>query len=185
MRTETSGRFDWATGGTATLRGPVAQEHEGNGAQENFQVEPQRPVVEVKQVELHPVLEINSVAALERPQAGQAGTHAQAPPLPRFIFLHFLRNGRSRADERHVTTQDIPQLRQLIDAQLAQPAAERRTARVVFHLENRAVELVELLELWPQLIGVVHHRAKFEQRELPAAETTTSLTVEDRAARGQ
>src|SRR5579864_8683232 len=169
MRTETSGRFDLATGGAATLRSPVAQKHKGNGAEENLDVEPERPVVEIKQVELHPMFEVDMVAAFESPQAGQPGTHAQTPPLPRFVFLDFLRNGRPRADERHVSAHDVPQLRQLINAQLAEPSSQGSAARVVFHLENGTVELVVWFQLSPQLISVLHHGTKLQQGKFSPA----------------
>ena len=56
--------------------------------------------------------------------------------MVRLEVLGLVRDARPRADERHVAAQDVDQLRQLVEARLAQPAAERVTA-------SAAVELVE------------------------------------------
>ena len=50
------------------------------------------------------------------------------------------KNGRSgpRADDRHVAAQHVPELRQLVEVEAAQPAADRRRARVVVARPDRA-----------------------------------------------
>src|SRR5215471_6738873 len=110
-----------------------------NGLQKDLGIEPQRPAVDVGEVKLHPAVEIEPAAALERPQAGQAGPHTQAPPLPRFVLLHFFRDRWAWSDERHVSAQDVPELGELIETGAAQPAPDRRHARVVGNLEYGSV----------------------------------------------
>ena len=44
----------------------------------------------------------------------------------------------TRADDRHVAAQHVPELRQLVEVAAAQPAADRRAARVVLARPDRA-----------------------------------------------
>src|SRR3972149_5740438 len=51
--------------------------------------------------------------------------------LPGRIAFHQPGHFRARAYEAHLSLQDVDQLRQLIEAEAAQPAADARHARVV------------------------------------------------------
>src|ERR1022692_5333357 len=163
---------------------PPSGKDDGNGAQEDLEIEPQRPVVDVGEVELHPAVEVDMVAAFQHPGASQAGTHAQTPPLPVFILLHFLGNGGTRSDERHVTPQDVPKLRQLVKAETAQPASHRGDAGVVADLEHRAVKLVQLVKLRAHLFGVVDHGTELVQLEAAPAQPAAGLAKKHRTGRG-
>ena len=121
-----------------------------DGLDEDLGIEPQRPAVDVGKIELHPAIEVQPAAALQRPQAGHPWTHAQPPTLPRFVFFHFLRHGRPRANKRHITAQDVPQLRQLVHAGAAQPAAHWRAARIIGNLEHWPIHFVQVLDLRTQ-----------------------------------
>jgi len=72
----------------------------GNGFEQNFQVEPERPVVNVFQIEADPVLEIgNLVAAADLPETGEAGLDAQAAAMRQVVeTLHLVHRQRARAD---------------------------------------------------------------------------------------
>src|SRR5579871_1322289 len=61
---EREAAYGWRSGS------PGASEHCWNGAQQNLEVEAERPHIDVLQVELHPLLEGNAVAAHDLPQAG-------------------------------------------------------------------------------------------------------------------
>ena len=56
--------------------------------------------------------------------------------MMRLEVLRLVRDARTRADERHVATENIEQLRQLVETRPAEPAAERGDDVV-------ALELVE------------------------------------------
>ena len=105
-----------------------------------LQVEPQRPVVDVLEIHPHPVVEVaDPVAAAHLPQARDARPHAQLPLVPQLVALELVRERRARADQAHVSLEHAPQLRQLVQAVLAQEAPERRHARIVPDLEDRAL----------------------------------------------
>jgi hypothetical protein len=73
--------------------------------------------------------------------------------------------GRPRADDRHLATDHVEDLRQLVEARLAQEPADARDAWVVRDLEVRRRQDVEVLEGGLQLLGVLDHRPELEHRE--------------------
>ena len=70
-------------------------------------------------------------------------------------LLHELRPLRPRADEAHVAAQHVEDLRQLVDAHLADEAADARDAIVVGRRPARA----------SVLLGVDAHAAELEHAE--------------------
>src|SRR5436190_7048717 len=93
---------------------PCAGEDHRQGATEDFQVEPERPVVNVLKVEPHPILEIVYVVTpAYLPETSQAGLDAQAAPMREVIKpFHFIHGQRARTDEAHFAAPDVEQLRQ-------------------------------------------------------------------------
>ena len=79
----------------------------------------------------------------------------------------------SRADERHVAPQHVPELRQFIDARPAEQAAHRRASRVVVSRPDRT----------GLGFGVLVHRAELVDGELLAVQAHPLLPVEDRPRR--
>ena len=80
---------------------------------------------------------------------------------------------RTRADDRHVAAQDVPELRQLVEVEAAQPAADRRAPRVVVAGPDRA----------GGVLGAFVHRAELVDLEGAAVESHALLRVEHRAPR--
>ena len=75
---------------------------------------------------------------------------------------------RTRADYAHVTLNDIPELRQLVDAVLAQETSYSSHTRVFV-----AGELWSIV-----LLGILHHRAEFVDVERHIMIAHTFLAVE-------
>lgn len=92
-------------------------------------------------IELEAAVEADVVAAADLPEAGDTGRgHADDRQI--FAdFLFFARQVRARADKAHLALDDIEDLRQFIEAVLADELANFRDARVI------ASELLELLPL--------------------------------------
>ncbi len=78
------------------------------------------------------------------------------------------------AHQAHVAHEHVPQLRQFVERQLAQRAAERRAARIVLHRPARARHL-----------GVGAHAAELDHAEPAAVQAHALLRVEHGAARIQ
>src|SRR6266571_7774630 len=130
-----------------SLRRALAGENCGDRSQQNLQVEARRPVIDVIEVELHPAIEVNRVAAADLPETRQSRFHRKAPAMPPVIRRDFLRNGWPRSDETHVALEHVPELRDLVERELAQPAADAGDARIAVGLEDRSGHLVEMRDL--------------------------------------
>jgi hypothetical protein len=90
---------------------------------------------------------------------------------------------RARADQGHLAADHVEQLRQLVERPAAQQAPHACHARVLADLEQRAADLVVLLEALLQVLGAVDHRAELEARERPAADAGPHRPVQERSAR--
>src|SRR5205085_4283894 len=78
----------------------------------------------------------------------------------------------SRPDEAHIAANDVDELRQLVNAQLAYEATDARDARIILTRPDRAV-----------LFGVGAHRAKLDHPENVVVQSEALLCVENRPAR--
>src|SRR5579872_1775819 len=143
-----------------TLICPSPQKRPRNGPQQDLPIERQRPVVDILHVHLHPGLEIHTVPAGKGPQAGQPWAHPQTPALPALVLIHFTRNCRTWSYQRHVASQDIPQLRPLVNREFPQIPSHSRYARVVGNLEGG---LPDAEVRYPGLQGfsILAHGAEF------------------------
>ena len=73
---------------------------------------------------LHPVIEVvDLVAAAHLPQTGDAGPDAELALVPEFVACQFMPERRAWPNQAHVALEHAPQLRQFVDAELAQEPA--------------------------------------------------------------
>src|ERR1051326_4786470 len=79
---------------------------------------------------------------------------------------------RSRPDKVHVAAQDVPELRNLVNADFANDAPDARHAIVAVAGPNRSI-----------LLSVRAHRAKLHQRKRATVFTDALLLVKNRPAR--
>lgn len=99
------------------------------------------------------------------------------------VALDFGGNDGTRADEAHIAADDVPELRQLVEAGLAQEGAELRDARIVLELEvlfpllaGRGVLLEVFLE---GFLCVRDHRLELIAREEFASLAHTLMGKDD------
>ena len=115
---------------------PVLPEHDAEGPREDPQVRRQARVAHVPQLQLlpAPVLPGGVVAVGHLPPAGDAGPHREhlVTVVPELVGL-VERHG-PRADHAHVSRQDVYELRDLVQARLADESAELGHARVAVDL---------------------------------------------------
>src|SRR5262249_33044871 len=155
-----------------------AAQHRRNRTQQNLEVQPERPFVNVLQIQLHPLLERNVAATTHLPQTGDARLHAESPALPVFTeaFIVPHRQG-PRTYQTHVSDEDVEELRQFVDAGAAQELSDRRDARIILDLEDRSADFVQMLDLLHLLFRIDHHRPEFEDFE-PALVQSQALLHE-------
>src|SRR4051812_1933767 len=80
---------------------------------------------------------------------------------------------RARSDDAHVSAQDVPKLRNLVDAQFAKPFSDRINARVI------------VAGLTGELGMIGPHRSKFINYKLSVLHAGPDLLVKKRAGRLQ
>src|SRR4029077_1419488 len=134
----------------------------------------------IKEVELHPAIELQAAAPLEGPEAGQPRSHPQAATLPGLVVFHFRGQRRSWSHQGHVSAQNIPELRELIQAQHSHPMPYDRAPGVVLHFEDWTIDLVQLLQMRQKLVCVCNHGTKLQQRESTSSQAAAGLAIKDR-----
>jgi hypothetical protein len=88
---------------------------------------------------------------------------------------------RPRTDDAHFSSQDVEELRKLVDTPAPEQPADPRHARILRKLEHRILQCVERHEIREQIFGTVHHRSELVQAERLHALAGTFLPEEDRA----
>ena len=104
----------------------MAEQHGRNSPEENLQVQPDGPIVDVLKIEFYPGLKfVDLVSTADLPKTRNSRFDAEATPLRRIRkVFHFVRRQRTRTDQTHLSDQNIEKLRQLIDTEFTQPATE-------------------------------------------------------------
>src|SRR4029077_13861061 len=86
----------------------------GSG-KKNLQVEPDRPVLAITQIQPHHFVKPRPVAPAHLPQARYARSYFQnSSPVPDIVNFKLVRNWRPGANQRHIPAQHVPELRKLI-----------------------------------------------------------------------
>lgn len=147
--------------------GAAAADNGRKGAEEDLDIQPERPVVDVGKVEGDPFLEVfDAVAAGDLPETGEARLNTEAAALGVFFdTIDFVNGKRTRAHEAHFATEDIEELGKFVDAEAAEPGAEGKDAWVIADLENRAVHFVLSGEFVAHRFGVGVHGAELPHHE--------------------
>src|ERR687887_2433174 len=141
-------------------------------AREDLQVDPGGAVVDVPAVELDPVLPRQLRATVDLRPARQARLDLEPAALSRRVALDLVGKRRARADQAHLPAQDVPELRDLVEREAAQKAADARDPRVA--LVDRPAG--------PLRLGADDHRPQLEQLEVGSVLPDAPLPVEDRSA---
>jgi hypothetical protein len=79
-------------------------------------------------------------------KTGHPGCRLQPAQVPRLVLHHPSRKWRPGTDKAHLTSDDILDLRQLIEAELPNVPTHASQSRVVTHLEDAALSLVLCLQ---------------------------------------
>src|SRR5256885_3587373 len=82
-----------------TLCGPSTAEHDGDGAEEDADVEPERRSLHVREIESVHVAEAEPAAAADLPEAGEARLHQKPQMHPCGVFGDRVRNIWARSHQ--------------------------------------------------------------------------------------
>ena len=150
-----------------------AAEHHPNGPGQDPQIERQRPVLDVPQVELDPLGPRQRRAAVDLRPPGDPRLDGEPATLALGVLLDLDRERRARADDRHLAADHVPQVRKLVERVAAQEVAEARDPRVALGDG----------EAGAREFGAVDHRPQLVDREQPSVETHPRLRIDRVAAR--
>src|SRR6185295_3122693 len=158
-------------------------EHRGNGLQENPEILPECPFPDIVDLQPDDLLKVrNEVSAVDLPGTGNSRLYIEPGVVMLLVKIDLGGQRRAGADQRHVTTQDIPQLGQLIQTGSSQERSQPRDPWVVLDFEQPEV-IVEAAsgQVLPQGLRVMHHAPKLGDLEQSATEPYPRLPEEDRA----
>src|SRR5271165_389985 len=163
----------------------MTEDNHGEGPEQNAKIQPDRPVSDIKRIQLNPLLVAGVVASGYLPQAGQAALDARVQLEAGSVARDFLMPDRARANQAHIAAQDVPQLRQLVQARLPQKASDPGNAGIVLQLVIAFPFLAQVLTL-PQVffqsaIGIENHGAKFPSGKELSAMPNAFLSIKHRA----
>src|SRR5919202_85875 len=143
---------------------PAPRHHRRQRPQDQPHVRPQGPVGDVQVVELDHLLERDARAAQDLPQAGEARRQVDARAQPAVQLAMLGLDERARADEAHLALEDVPELRELVEARDPQQTPDARDPRVVIEQEPVRVA-AQRGELLLALLRPDDHRAELDELE--------------------
>jgi hypothetical protein len=147
---------------------PLAAKNGGQGTAKDAQIEPEVAVLDIPDIHLKTSLPIGGVATVHLRPTGHARTNLVSSRLTFGVLGQVLDQKRSRSYQAHVASEDIPHLRQLVEARRPQEPAEWR-------------EPVCVRKQLADLVSLVGHRAELQQRERCSVQAWTLVTKEHRA----
>ena len=149
----------------------------------NLPIYPEAALFDILHVQIHPFLKREVIAVRgDLPIAAQTGCYIQALLFVVAVLFHLAGKCRAGANDAHIALQDVPKLRQLVEAGLADKLAHAGNAGVILDLEHRAVHLVLFQQIVQFCLCVGAHRAELvELKRLTISSNT--LLRENRASR--
>ena len=100
------------------------------GAHQDNEVQHERPVFDVVQVEVRCAVHRNARVTIDLPPAGDTWGHQVARVLPVVVRRHDLRKLGPRSDDAHIAAKSVPELWNLVEATPSQKASNSGQARV-------------------------------------------------------
>src|SRR5690348_5048583 len=146
----------------------LTRTHQANGPGENAQIERQRLVLDIPEVEFDPLGPRQRRTAIDLRPPRDAGLDPQAPELALRVLADLHRNGRSRTDDRHLSADHVPEVGHLIQRVAPQPPADAGYALIA--LLNRKPGAYEL--------RAADHRPQLVDRELAFVLADAGLCID-------
>src|SRR5687767_14526124 len=103
----------------AALVDPLTGDDDSYRTQEDPEVEPPRPVLDVPEVELDPLVPAQLRAAVDLRPARQPRADREPAALALGVLRDLDLDRRAGADDRHVAAQHVDEVRQLVDREAA------------------------------------------------------------------
>ena len=160
---------------------------DGDGAPNEDDVEPDVPVADIPGIHLDAFFISRVAAAAGLPHAGDAGAdHVEVFDV-RAVFGDFILDDGPWADEAHFPFEDVEQLRQFVQAGLAQEGATLGDARIIFQFEFCFPFFpglrVAFQEFFQFHVGIDAHAAEFITVEFFTVPADAAMLEDNRSRR--
>jgi len=141
---------------------PLTPYYDSHSQPQDPKIQHHVPVVHVPDIQLEPLFPIEPVPAVDLSPTGNARPYLMAAALKIVVAQQVLRQERPRPHDTHIASQNIPELRQFVQAGPSQEAAQTREAFGI--RQEHAV-----------LISVLGHGSKLQNREFLASRSDPPL----------
>src|ERR687897_1522726 len=158
--------------------GAFLADNGSEGLQHDVEVQRERPVLDVELVQMDRLFGGHPAPAVDLPPAGHPGRDLVSRAEQLQIRGDLVGGKWAGADEAHLSLEDVPELRELVEAEAAQDLPDRGQARVGLELEEGGRGVRRAVDAQP-------HRAELEHLEDPATLGDALLTEENRSARAE
>jgi len=164
-----------------TLVSAPAEEDSGHSKHHQFQIEQQSSLIDVLDIHQNLLLEPDIASATHLPDARKPRFDLKPAAIKSRVEFDFVRDGRSRAYEAHVATDDVPELRELIDAETSNEPPDAGHSWIVRNLERALiVMMIEMCKIQLATVSVRDHRAELVELKEASVASNAGLAKEDR-----
>ena len=168
------------------LRRPPLFQDRGDGGGEYLEIKQKRPLADVRHVQFHPLVEGRGISPADLPKTRDTRPDTASAAMPVLAETRIVAQGEgARTDQAHVALQYIVKLGQLIQARSTQEFTDSRDPGIVFDLERRPVQLIEMFQCFLDFLGIGHHGSEFQEAKLPFVESDSFLGKKYRSRRTQ
>ncbi len=159
-----------------------------NRLEENLEVGADRPILDIIEIEVEHLAAADVASSRHLPRAREARQDRETAGVPigfqGFQPLAITKLQRTRADQAHLSDQDVPELGKFVEAGPTQESTQGRDSGIILDLEQDAAGgLVLRFERDESSLGVGNHGPEFQTPECPTTETYPLLAKEDRTPR--
>ncbi|MNB81945.1 hypothetical protein D3C75_287440 [compost metagenome] len=121
--------------------------------------------MDISQIQLHHFIKAYTVSGIYLPVSGAARCNKQPLLVVIRILRHLFNERRTGADQTHMAHQHVPELRQFIDARLADEFSDPGNAGVILDLEHRPAHFVVCHQVSFELLSIGNHGPEFIHRK--------------------
>src|SRR6202140_3164850 len=116
----------------------IAGKNGGRCLNKNLDVQPNRPAAGIFKIQANHIIKARPATPLNLPQASNSRLDFQhATTMPQIIGPKFISDGRPGANQRHLSAQNVQELRQFIQASPANKPSHGGDAWIFLDFEDR------------------------------------------------
>jgi hypothetical protein len=166
----------------------VARAHDRGGLAKDLNIKVNGPTSDVLGVQVYALGIAQAIAPAHLPKTGDSRTYAAIVVERRTVEPDLPGQAGARTHQAHVTNENIPKLRQFIEARASDEGSDGSYAGVVRelleHVPLRAAGRIAVQEIIEQPVSINHHRTELVEPESAAIAANAILRINHPTARG-